>query len=347
MPSQSPRQPEGRGDDARPEGRADVSAATVVAIESGDGERLDRALQQHLPELSRSRLKQLILSGQVAQRAGDDENVIRDPSRKVRIGQTFVVILPEPDDATPQAQAIPLDIRFEDAHLIVIDKPAGLVVHPAPGNPDGTLVNALIAHCGESLAGIGGVRRPGIVHRLDKDTSGLIVAAKTELAHRALSADFAARRIARAYAAIVRGVPLPAEGEIEGNIGRSMTNRKKMAVVGAARGKPAVTRYRVERVLGDKAALIECRLLTGRTHQIRVHLAERGHPLIGDPVYGGRAARALARSETDDTAVAYFQRQALHARHLGFIHPASGDPLVFDSDLPADMKSLLATLERL
>ncbi|HWB51374.1 MAG TPA: RluA family pseudouridine synthase [Stellaceae bacterium] len=312
--------------------------SAVVDVDTA-GERLDRALQRQLPELSRSRLKQLILSGEVSH----DGNVIRDPALKVRAGQTFVVILPEPEDATPQAQAIPLDIRFEDAHLIVIDKPAGLVVHPAPGNPDGTLVNALIAHCGGSLAGIGGVRRPGIVHRLDKDTSGLMVVAKTEAAHHALSRDFAARRISRAYAAAVWGVPLPAEGEIAGNIGRSMTDRKKMAVVGAARGKPAVTRYKVERVFADRAALLECRLLTGRTHQIRVHLAERGHPLIGDPVYGGRAGRRFAK---DHPAIA-FRRQALHARHLGFAHPATGEPLAFDSDLPADMKSLLASLEGL
>ncbi|HTQ34621.1 MAG TPA: RluA family pseudouridine synthase [Stellaceae bacterium] len=319
--------------------RFEAPTAATVCVDH-EGERLDRALQHHLPELSRSRLKQLILSGQVS----NDGNVIRDPARKVRRGQTFVVILPEPDDATPQAQAIPLDIRFEDAHLIVIDKPAGLVVHPAPGNPDGTLVNALIAHCGDSLAGIGGVRRPGIVHRLDKDTSGLMVVAKTEPAHHALSRDFAARRISRVYAAIVWGVPLPAEDEISGNIGRSMTNRKKMAVVGAARGKPAVTRYKVKRPFGDKAALIECRLLTGRTHQIRVHLAEHGHPLIGDPVYGGRAARRFA---AENNAVAGFPRQALHARHLGFSHPATGEPLEFSSDLPTDMKSLLASLEGL
>jgi 23S rRNA pseudouridine1911/1915/1917 synthase len=319
-----------------------ITSVTLDAVDAG--QRLDRALQRHLPELSRSRLKQLILSGQVADdapnNAPDNANVIRDPSRKVRDGQTFVVIVPEPDDATPQAQAIHLDIRFEDAHLIVIDKPAGLVVHPAPGNPDGTLVNALLAHCGVSLAGIGGVRRPGIVHRLDKDTSGLIVAAKTEFAHRALSRDFAARRIARAYAAIVWGVPLPAQGEIAGNIGRSMTNRKKMAVVGATRGKPAVTRYKLERAFGDTAALLECRLLTGRTHQIRVHLAERGHPLVGDPVYGGRGGRAGAK-------IAAFPRQALHARHLGFTHPVSGEYFAFDSDLPPDMAALLITLERL
>jgi 23S rRNA pseudouridine1911/1915/1917 synthase len=342
------RHPEERSAGARLEGRTDPGASVTITIAAAAaGQRLDRALLLYLPELSRSRVKQLILSGAVAVHAADNVNVTRDPARKVKEGQTFVVILPEPDDATPQAQAIPLDIRFEDAHLIVIDKPAGLVVHPAPGNPDGTLVNALLAHCGDSLAGIGGVRRPGIVHRLDKDTSGLIVVAKTELAHRALSRDFAARRISRAYAAIVWGVPLPLDGEIAGNIGRSMTNRKKMAVVGAARGKPAVTRYRVERTFGDTAALIECRLLTGRTHQIRVHLTERGHPLIGDPVYGGRAGRALARSRTEGAAVAYFPRQALHARHLGFTHPATGEALGFDSALPPDMAMLLNNLERL
>jgi 23S rRNA pseudouridine1911/1915/1917 synthase len=334
-----------------------MTVSSIIIDATAEGQRLDRALQQRLPELSRSRLKQLILSGQVAagpargeetsNAATRNANVIRDPARKVKEGQTFVVILPEPDDPTPKAQAIPLDIRFEDAHLIVIDKPAGLVVHPAPGNLDGTLVNALLAHCGDSLAGIGGVRRPGIVHRLDKDTSGLMVVAKTELAHRALSRDFAARRIARAYAAIVWGVPFPAEGEIVGNIGRSMTNRKKMAVVGDARGKPAVTRYKVERAFGDKAALIECRLMTGRTHQIRVHLAERGHPLIGDPVYGGRAHRAQAKYGTMAASLTYFQRQALHARHLGFTHPATGESLAFDSAPPPDMTALINTLERL
>jgi 23S rRNA pseudouridine1911/1915/1917 synthase len=324
-----------------------TAPAVTLSIDiTGHGQRLDRALQRLLPELSRTRLKQLILSGQVSDAApgdipGDtpgDINVIRDPARKVQAGQTFVVIVPEPEDATPAAQAIPLTIRFEDAHLIVIDKPAGLVVHPAPGNPDGTLVNALLAHCGDSLIGIGGVRRPGIVHRLDKDTSGLIVVAKTEPAHRALSRDFAARHIDRAYAAIVWGVPMPTHGEIAGNIGRSVTNRKKMAVVAASRGKSAVTRYRTERAFGGHAALLECRLLTGRTHQIRVHLAHVGHPLIGDPVYGGR---------TRARAVATFVRQALHARHLGFAHPATGEHLAFDSPLPDDMAALIGTLERL
>jgi 23S rRNA pseudouridine1911/1915/1917 synthase len=242
---------------------------------------------------------------------------------------------------------MPLAIRFEDAHLIVIDKPAGMVVHPAPGNPDGTLVNALIAHCGAGLSGIGGVRRPGIVHRLDKDTSGLMVVAKTEAAHHALSRDFAVRRIDRAYAAIVWGVPAPPAGEIAGNIGRSTTNRKKMTVVGEGRGKMAVTRYRVERSFHSQAALVECRLATGRTHQIRVHLAHRGHPLIGDRLYGTRAGRAIARSASLGVRIAAFPRQALHARLLGFTHPADRERLVFESPLPADLCELAANLERL
>jgi 23S rRNA pseudouridine1911/1915/1917 synthase len=229
----------------------------------------------------------------------------------------------------------------------VIDKPAGMVVHPAPGSLEGTLVNALLAHCGPSLSGIGGVRRPGIVHRLDKDTSGLLVAAKTEKVHQALSRDFALRQIERAYSAIVWGVPLPASGEISGNIGRSTVNRKKMAVVAESRGKPAVTRYRVERRFQDRAALLECRLLTGRTHQIRVHLAHAGHPLIGDPVYGTRSGRTVARMGLAGAEIATFSRQALHARLLGFIHPASGEKLRFESPLPRDMAGLLKSLELL
>src|SRR5271170_6404423 len=208
-------------DEAAAGGRAGTSAA-ISADAGEEGVRLDRMLALLLPALSRTRLKRLFEEGHVVS-AGVAS---RDPSLRDRPGQNFVVLFPEAEDAAPTGQPIALDIRFEDAHLLVIDKPAGLVVHPAPGNPDGTLVNALIAHCGASLAGIGGVRRPGIIHRLDKNTSGLIVAAKTELAHRALSRDFAARRIARAYAAVVWGVPLPAEGEIAGNIGRSITNRK-------------------------------------------------------------------------------------------------------------------------
>jgi len=321
-----------------------------IEIDSGAedaGVRLDRVLQRHLPELSRSRLKQLILSGGVT----GDNAVRRDPAQRVRAGQHFTLVVPDPVEPTPAAQPILLTVRFEDAHLIVIDKPAGMVVHPAPGNPEGTLVNALLAHCGPSLAGIGGVRRPGIVHRLDKDTSGLLVAAKTDPVHRALSRDFAARRIERAYSAFVWGVPVPASGEIAGNIGRSPSNRKKMAVVADTRGKPAVTRYRVERRFGaagtGRAALVECRLLTGRTHQIRVHLAHGGHPLIGDPVYGGRAGRSAACLGSAGAAAAAFPRQALHARLLGFHHPATGEWLAFESPLPADMAELEGNLELL
>ncbi len=337
-------QPNGRPPDARQSGGQRVEV-TIAADDAGD--RLDRALSQLLPELSRSRLKQLILDGRVE----SGGRVLRDPATRATPGAVVGVFLPEPEAAEPEAQPIALDIRFEDAHLIVIDKPAGMVVHPAPGNLEGTLVNALLAHCGPSLAGIGGVRRPGIVHRLDKDTSGLLVAAKTAAAHRALADDFAARRIERAYSAAVWGVPIPASGEIAGNIGRSATHRKKMAVVAEARGKKAVTRYRVERRFGGKetevAALLECRLLTGRTHQIRVHLAHIGHAVIGDPVYGGRTRGAIARRGPVGAEIAAFPRQALHARLLGFAHPVTGEALRFESSLPADMARLISSLELL
>jgi 23S rRNA pseudouridine1911/1915/1917 synthase len=272
---------------------------------------------------------------------------LRDPALRVQYDQNFVVILPDIEDAPPIAQPIALDIHFEDAHLIVIDKPAGMVVHPAPGNPDGTLVNALLAHCGATLSGIGGVRRPGIVHRLDKDTSGLMVVAKTEVAHHALSRDFAARRIERAYTAFVWGLPSAAAGEIAGNIGRSGANRKKMAVVTEGKGKPAFTRYRVERAFKTHAAQVECRLATGRTHQIRVHFAHLGHPLIGDPVYGPRAGRAVARTGPMGIRIAAFPRQALHARLLGFTHPIENRSLQFESPVPTDLQELAQSLERL
>jgi 23S rRNA pseudouridine1911/1915/1917 synthase len=307
------------------------------------GQRLDRMLAVRVPGLSRMRLKRLIESGHVL----DGEAALRDPSRRVRPGQNFVVILPPAETAAPAPQPLALEILYEDAHLIVVDKPAGLVVHPAPGNPDGTLVNALIAHCGADLRGIGGVRRPGIVHRLDKDTSGLIVVAKTEAAHQALSRDFALRRIDRAYAAFVWGVPQPDCGEIVGNIGRSPVNRKKMAVLGPDRGKPARTRYRVERVFAGVAALVECRLATGRTHQIRVHLAHRGHPLIGDAIYGRRGGRVVAGSTPIGSRIVGFPRQGLHARRLAFSHPAGTGRLEFDSPLPPDLHALFTDLERL
>ena len=299
---------------------------TVIVDGAATGERLDRFLARALAPLSRTQTKRLIEGGQVVV-AGV---AATDPAAKTRAGQSFSITLPEPVPDKPVPQAMALVIPYEDEHLLVVDKPAGLVVHPAPGNPDRTLVNALIAHCGDALAGIGGVKRPGIVHRLDKDTSGLMVVAKTELAHHALSADFAARRIERAYRAIVWGVP-PAEGEIAGAIGRNPHDRKRMALV-ARGGKAALTRYRRLAAYGTEAALLECRLATGRTHQIRVHLAALGYPLIGDPVYGRKRAKKL------------LARQALHAWLLGFRHPASGEILRFTSDMPEDMRDLIAKL---
>ena len=319
------------------------TTVTVRAAEADTGGRLDRVLALHVPQLSRMRVKQLITSGQVTENGA----ACRDPALRVKGDQNFVVIIPQIEDAPLAPQAIALDVRFEDKHLIVIDKPAGMVVHPAPGNPDHTLVNALLAHCGESFAGIGGVRRPGIVHRLDKDTSGLIVVAKTDSAHERLSRDFAARRITRAYAAFVWGVPVPPVGELAGNIGRSTVNRKKMAVLAPGKGKPALTRYRVERAFDGHATLLECRLATGRTHQIRVHLAHLGHPLIGDRVYGTRAGRALARAGPINSWLAGLPRHALHARLLGFTHPVEQRWLEFDSPLPRDLQDLSQSLELL
>jgi 23S rRNA pseudouridine1911/1915/1917 synthase len=317
----------------------------VTVAERDAGERLDRVLAVHLDDLSRSRLKQLILDRRVTRDAGA---TITDPSLRVKPGERFAIAIPEAVADRPAAQAIPLDIRFEDDHLIVIDKPAGLVVHPAPGNPDRTLVNALLAHCGDSLAGIGGVRRPGIVHRLDKDTSGLMVVAKSDRAHGALAEAFAAHRVRRTYSAVVWGVPSPRRGEISGNIGRSPVNRKKMAVVSRG-GKAALTRYEVQRAFKSVAALVDCRLATGRTHQIRVHMTERGHPLIGDPTYG--TARGSHRNPELGAAarqlVAAFPRQALHARALGFEHPATGESLDFSSELPKDIAQLVDILDEL
>jgi len=301
------------------------------------GERLDRMLALRLGEGSRSQAKRLILAGHILR----DGATITDPSARVKSGQVFTIAIPEPEPDHPEPQAIPLDIRFEDEHLLVLDKPAGMVVHPAPGNLDRTLVNALLAHCGESLAGIGGVRRPGIVHRLDKDTSGLMVVAKTDLAHQGLSADFAVHALLRAYRAFVWGVPTPKSGEIHGNIGRDPANRKKMTVVPRG-GKEAITGYEVLKSFGIHAALVECRLRTGRTHQIRVHMSNNGYPLIGDPCYGGRSGRRRRLS----LPIA-FERQALHSHRLGFKHPSSGDWLEFVSDLPSDMEELQAILETL
>lgn len=321
--------------------RAEPTTYTVRVPEDKVGRRLDRLLAEALPELSRTRLKALIEAGYVALAGGAP---LRDPARRARRGDAFTVTVPPPAPATPSPQAIPLTIVYEDEDLLVVDKPAGLVVHPGPGNPDRTLVNALLAHCGESLSGVGGVGRPGIVHRLDKDTSGLMVVAKNDAAHRALARQFAAHSLERAYLAVVWGVPRPRQGEIAGNIGRSPKNRKKMAVV-ARGGKPALTRYRVLKTLGDIASLVECRLATGRTHQIRVHLASIGHPVIGDPVYGGRKTRLAQAPEGFRHAAASLNTQALHAYLIGFQHPRTHHRTRFESKLSSNIKQLVNFLE--
>ncbi|NKD76364.1 RluA family pseudouridine synthase [Haematospirillum sp. H1815] len=310
----------------------------LVSLEDA-GERLDRWLAASHLDLSRSRIKSLILKGQIQVNG----QTITDPSLRVKHDQSVTVAVPETAPAIPVPQDIPLAIAFEDDHLVVINKAAGMVVHPGAGVPDGTLVNALLHHCGESLSGIGGIRRPGIVHRLDKDTSGLIVVAKHDQAHHHLAKQFSSRTIERTYRAIVWGVPTPASGDITGNIGRSGHNRQKMAIVRQG-GKPALTHYRtLTRLCNERAALVECRLATGRTHQIRVHMNAVGHPLIGDPVYG--SPRSIGKDdENARAAVTNFRRQALHARTLGFEHPTTGVFMRFEVVLPEDMQALLLAL---
>jgi 23S rRNA pseudouridine1911/1915/1917 synthase len=313
---------------------------SILAGAAAEGVRLDRFLAGALATLSRSRLKGLIEAGQVSR----DGVTLREPAEPARVGARYDVRLPAVVAATPQAQSIRFPILFEDHDILVLDKPAGLVVHPAPGNADGTLVNALIAHCGDDFA-IGGEQRPGIVHRLDKDTSGVMVVAKTEPALAALSAAFAAREnLDRAYLALVWGRPMPAAGDIAGAIGRDPRERKRMAIVTNG-GKPALTHYRTLGFHGIATTLLECRLATGRTHQIRVHLAGRGTPVVGDPVYLRRipaAARALP--EPLQRTLLDFPRQALHAARLGFRHPRTGEALVFETPPPADMQALLDAL---
>jgi 23S rRNA pseudouridine1911/1915/1917 synthase len=319
----------------------------AVAGGADAGQRLDRFLAQailpHAPELTRSRVKSLIIAGHA--RAGGA--TITEPSHRVKPGLAYELAVPPPEAAVPAGQALPLTVAYEDDDLIVIDKAAGMVVHPAPGNPDRTLVNALIAHCGASLSGIGGVRRPGIVHRLDKGTSGIMVAAKTDAAHAGLSAQFSGHTIERTYVALVWGVPKPAQGTITGAIARHPVQRKKMAVA-KSRGKAAATKYRVLQACGPFASLVECRPETGRTHQIRVHLSHIGHPLLGDAVYGGlQRGRMAALPAAVAAAVAGLDRAALHARRLGFRHPRTGERLAFESPLPPDMEAALAALGEL
>jgi 23S rRNA pseudouridine1911/1915/1917 synthase len=307
----------------------------IALDERHAGWRLDRALADALPSLSRERLKVLVKSGALSAGA----NLHCDPATKVRGDEAFALTVPEPAAAHNEAQDIPLAVVFEDEHLLVIDKPAGMVVHPAAGNYDGTLVNALLHHCGPSLSGIGGVARPGIVHRIDKDTSGLLLVAKSDVAHEGLSRQFADHSIERVYAAIVTGVPTMLTGTVDAPLARSETDRKKIAVVKEGRGRRAVTHWKVRKALRD-AALVECRLETGRTHQVRVHMASIGHPLLGDPVYG----RSPKQRQRELLARLGFARQALHAEALGFTHPVTNARLSFASALPSDMQELFTVL---
>ena len=321
------------------------------ALEEGAApERLDRFLARAAGGLSRTRIQGLVEAGMVA----IEQRIVDDSGVKVRAGQTIAIDMPEPAAAEPEGEDIPLKIVFEDEHLIVIDKPAGLVVHPAAGHESGTLVNALIAHCGESLSGIGGVKRPGIVHRLDKDTSGLLVVAKTDAAHQGLSALFADHgrelNLTREYVALVWGAPDRPAGKIDAPIGRHPSHREKQAVVREEKnGRFAITHFAVERVFKiDKrpvASLVRCHLETGRTHQIRVHMAHIGAPVIGDPLYAqGFRTKVGLLPERAQALVAGLRRQALHAASLGFDHPATGEPLMFESALPAELAALEAAL---
>ncbi len=325
-------------------------ATVFVADDGATGQRLDQWLSARLGEaMSRSRVQALIRDGAV--RVGD--GAVLEPKRKLASGERVELVLPEPEPAEPLGEAIHLDVLFEDEHLIVIDKAPGLVVHPGAGNWTGTLVNALIHHCGSSLSGIGGVRRPGIVHRLDKDTSGVMVVAKTDMAHRSLSEAFADHGatgdLERAYAALVWGAPRRDSGTVDAHLGRSGRDRTRRAIVNPQRpdARHAVTHYSVkERFVSPEAeevaSLVECRLETGRTHQIRVHMAHIGHPVIGDPDYGlAFRTKANRLPEPLKSLAKDFPRQALHAQMLAFRHPATSETMRFETPPPADMRELL------
>ena len=311
------------------------------------GLRLDRVLAAQLPEYSRARLQALIKAGAVHDATGP----LFDASRKAKAGERLTVAVPIAVAAEPIGEAIPLDIVFEDAHLIVLNKAAGLVVHPGNGNASGTLVNALISHCGDTLSGIGGVKRPGIVHRLDKETSGLLVVAKTDKAHAGLSAQFASHghdgRLLREYIAVVWGQFDMPRGSVEAHLGRSPTNRTRMAVVRAIHGRHAITHYATEATFGGIASLLRLSLETGRTHQIRVHMAHVGHPLMGDAVYGSGFAASRSKLGLDAAAALdSLGRQALHAAVLGFEHPLTGKKMRFEREPPADMTRLIEELHQ-
>ncbi len=319
---------------------------SVTIPDEFDNARFDRALAALLPDLSRSRLKSLIEGGAVTL----DGKTADDASRRVRAGQVVTLVVPAAEPAEPVAQDIPLDIVFEDKDLIVLNKPAGLVVHPAAGHAQGTLVNALLHHCGDSLSGIGGVKRPGIVHRLDKDTSGLMLVAKNDHAHNALSAQLSDRTMSRTYQAVVWGMPAPPMGRVYADIDRHPRDRQRMSV--RPGGREAATNYKVIEKFGETAALVECRLETGRTHQIRVHMQHIKHPVLGDPLYGAQktavtaALKKAGLKEPVMAGIMGFPRQALHAIALEFVHPATGRTRHFEGKLPSDMKDLIKNLRR-
>lgn len=333
-------------------------APQTIWLELGDSpaSRLDKALAAVVPEelaISRSRLVSLIKDGHLV---AEDGAPCVDPRAKAAPFARFGLTVPEAEDLAVEAEDIPIDVVFEDAHLIVVNKPSGMVVHPAPGSYSGTLVNALLHHCGDTLSGIGGMKRPGIVHRIDKDTSGLLVVAKSDAAHHGLSKQFQDHSMARVYQAIVWGVPSASDARINGlgavkfeaggilkvtaAVARHPSDRKKMAVVKSG-GRHAVTRVTMEESFGAIASLVSCRLETGRTHQIRVHMTHVGHPLVGDPVYGRARHVPASLSEEEKTLIEGFSRQALHAQTLGFVHPVSGEELSFSAPVPSDMTTLI------
>jgi len=343
----------------------DAPALLAVTLDDTPPDRLDKALAQAVPEqaaLSRSRLSRLLAEGAVT---GPGGTPVADARAKAVPGGTYLIRVDPAEDIAALPEPIPLRVVWEDADLIVIDKPAGMVVHPAPGSWTGTLVNALLYHCGDTLSGIGGAKRPGIVHRIDKDTSGLLVVAKTDRAHHGLARQFAEHSVDRHYLALVHGLPDVGDPRLRGlqgisveaggvlriatDLARHRTDRQRQAVVPGGTGRHAVTRVRVLQGFGTPpaAALVECRLETGRTHQIRVHMGYAGHALMGDPVYGGRRRAAARALGAPAAAMAdAFPRQALHAASLGFTHPATGARLTFESPLPDDIAALVAALER-
>ena len=317
----------------------DTIFSTPEVVKADEKQRLDKFLTGNLPDFSRSQIQRLISEGNVMA----DDVVISDNSYRIKEGDSFTVCVPPAEEAMPLAENIELDIVYEDNDLLVVNKPAGMTVHPAAGVSHGTLVNALLFHCKDSLSGIGGVKRPGIVHRIDRETSGLLVVAKNDIAHRFLSEQFAEHSIERTYFAVVYGVPMPLAGKIEGNIGRSPVDRKKMSIVTSG-GKTAVTHYKTLQIFKNAISLVQCNLETGRTHQIRVHLTSVGNALVGDKIYVKNHKTSVNLPQKLKNFVNEFPRQALHAKSLGFIHPRTKKFMQFDSEMPNDISELLHKL---